>query len=250
MEKSDLISIIDSANEEINAILNKYGEMKNSKVLKWKYIDLYRYILKKYKDKIMTTPKSGYAISMLKQINDGIKDFVGYSDPLVLKSYIDYYVKYFCRGNLNLRYLKNDSVFAKFADNFSYEDIIVKHIESSKKFKKENNNNLNNKNIIDSMKKAYLVDENLFLERYGIVLCVNYLLKFVGMDKKDIVSFLAEKLLKNKCNIDKVLLSTEKNNPYPVNMKCKNVNSLLSHIGIYKNITINVGNNIKYNVLI
>lgn len=215
-ERQDLNILMDSS-DTLFPKSKKQTSQKIKTISEWNNRDMSIYIKQKYKDMGINIDSKLLSLTLnMPKLLDLISQSVGFVDPIVFKSYVDFifssfkeevYKKIYIKDSNNL--LNPKSLFDvkfmhQFIEVFNYKDS-----ESSK-----------NNSIKDSIKKSSEKGVKNFILDYGIVIPLNW----VYYTDKDNLNLYARKIAKEMVNMsneerEKAIEKTESNSPYPKKFK-------------------------------
>jgi len=206
----------------ISDIKNSYIWKLRDDLIDWKNSDFTIYFIQQFR-KSIDEEWSGNRVSMILyfgRIIDKVSEVLGFCDNIVLKDYIDFFLKewgmYYWKkkGNFTLWYLRDDRPLKDFVGKYDYNDSFNKYIASKSPHKKnESKKEISKKEI----EQCYLAGgENLILE-YGLLIPLNWLVKYKNYSIEQSNSYIigAFGFLYLNNSWDKVISKTEFFNPYP-----------------------------------
>ena len=209
-------------NIAISDIKDIHGWKIREDLFDWKNSDFTIYFIQQFK-KIINEEWTGDRVAMILyfgRIIDKISEVLGFCDNIVLKDYIDFFLKEWAmyywkkKGNFTLWYLRDDRPLKDFVGKYDYNDSFNKYIASKSPSEKNESKKEISKNGIE---QCYLAGgENLILE-YGLLIPLNWLViyKNYSIEQSNLYVVGAFDFLYSNNNWSKVFSTTEFFNPYP-----------------------------------
>lgn len=213
----------------------------------WSDRDFVRYIKIKWNEQNKGDEWSfgeGAAIEEWRKIKDDLSDFIDLTKE-VEKSFIDYFFKEwfenFFKVKRHFRFyqMREVQVLKSFSEQFSFN-------------KEEEDKKVSSSDIFvfdpEIMKSLILLDEKRFLSEYGLVIYINWLIKYDNLDIKAAVKkadVIVRKL--NDRTKDMIISSTTKFSPYEKKMAFHHIRVINKILG---KISVDFGKESRYSFLI
>ncbi|HUU86590.1 MAG TPA: hypothetical protein VMX17_02405 [Candidatus Glassbacteria bacterium] len=206
----------------ISDIKNSHSWKLRDDLSDWKNSDFTIYFIQQFR-KSINEEWSVDRVAMILyfgRIFDKISEVFGFCDNIVLKDYVDFFLKEWAmyywkkKGNFTLWYLRDDKPLKDFIGKYDYNDSFNKYVVSKNSHKKnESKKEISKKKI----EQCYLAGgESLILE-YGLLIPVNWLVKYKNYTIEQANSYIigAFGFFYSNSNWSKVVSKTEFFNPYP-----------------------------------
>ena len=224
----------------ISDIKNSLSWKVRDDLSEWKNSDFTIYFIQQFKKNI-DDEWTGSRVAMILffgRIFDRVADILGFCDNIVLKDYIDFFIKewgmYYWKkkGNFTLWYLKDDRPIRAFVEKYDYNDSFNKFMaeKSGYKSKIKERKEISPKDI----EQYYLAGgENLILE-YGmliplnwLIVCRDYLVEHANLHITGAFGSLYQ-----RGNYQSVIDKTESLNPYPDSFVIKDCDTIFKKLSI------------------
>lgn len=189
---------------------------------KWKTPSFVSYARRLYRERYGVDWDLNYTSSCqeILKLRDSFVDILGKCDNKMLAEFIDWFFDYHVDEFVNrkngffLNNLRQDWV----VDNF------IKHYQAKNKRNKKISTSVDKKNedlTYDRINAVYFLSEERFVSEFGIVIAVNWLLKYEQKSPKEAAYFVYKVLdkLNKQDKLKNAIYSTEKNSPYPPGLK-------------------------------
>jgi hypothetical protein len=164
------------------------------------------------------------------KLRDAIVDTIGYCDNHILKQFLEWFFYHRADGfmtkasGLYISQMRENWVLENFANNFDLHRKSGSSVVENKKKEPVQT---------DEMEDVFLLSSEEFVERYGLVLTVNWLISKKGLTLKDSLKYVysATEQLKKRGKIHLVVEATERLSPYSSESVFKQPDLILKKIG-------------------
>jgi len=207
----------------------------------WKNSDFTIYFIQQFRENINNEWQASRLAMILYfgKTADKINDIFGFCDNIILKDYIDFFIKewamYFWKekGNFTLWYLNDDRPIKDFIKKYDYSVSFNKFISgkktnvvNSKKHKKE----VSSKEI----EQYYFAGGEGLIMEYGLLIPVNWLIKCKGysIERANLYIVGAFGSLCSIGNWKEVVSKTESLNPYPESFVVRDCSSIFKKLNL------------------
>lgn len=227
VEADSELVIFESSDGE-GLISKKSGKQKLSikeDINNWSNRDFALYVLKKYKDKknINWNINIIALTTRFSIIGQNIQEVLGFCDNLTIKNYIDFFFeKWFDilvnenkDKKLHFSNLYNDKCVLQFVNNYCYSSFI--NNDTKPIIKKTVEKKDREKISLSTLKNSYVNGIDKFLEKFGYIVSINFIIHVLKEDPKASVKKIAEVLieLNSISKLDPIIIKTVEMGPYP-----------------------------------
>ena len=227
-----IISVSDLQDSKTQKIRDKLSD--------WKYNDFAMYFLKEFYSKTDSSQKIrklGMTLHM-SAIRRAVAELLGFCDNVVLKDYIDFFmaewlIYYQKKDNkFYVQQLWDNKVIVDFISKYDYSKSLLKRFPPSPDQDEE-------KNVLSDLEVQYLSGGTNMLIEYGIVIPLNWLIRFKKYSRTDACDYLVSILQGASENIfQNIVDKTISLSPYPIIFQEKEYRNILKAIN--KTLTVNV----------